>query len=247
MAVDQIDEPARILIVYYSRFGVVKRLAECIAEGARNAGSVDVRFLEVTDRSVEDLRPGKNESEMLQRRAAIVNQLHWADALIVGAPGYFGSMASPVKRLFEDCATASSPPLTDRTRPWRHFIFRDKVGAAFTSTATPHGGNEQTLHSILTLFMHLGMIIVTPGQRLPVLESEAAPYGATAVTGPEGTQGPSELEEQWARDLGRQVAEVTTWLNLGSWLWAGRRQGHEAASPVLEAGSEPATEQGTRP
>ena len=108
MAVDQINEPARILIIYYSRFGVVKRLAECIAEGARAVGSVDVRFLEVTDRSVEDIRPGKNESEMLQRRAATVNQLHWADALIVGAPGYFGSMASPVKRLFEDCATASS-------------------------------------------------------------------------------------------------------------------------------------------
>ena len=244
---DQLDEPARILIVYYSRFGVVKRLAECIAEGARSAGSVDVRFLEVTDRSVEDIRPGKNESEMLQRRAAIVNQLHWADALIVGAPGYFGSMASPVKRLFEDCATASSPPQTDRTRPWRHFIFRDKVGAAFTSTGTPHGGNEQALHSILTMFMHLGMIIVTPGQRLPVLESEAAPYGATAVTGPEGTQGPSAPEEQWAQDLGRQVAEVTTWLKLGSWVWAGRRQRREAPNSALESGSGRAGGQETGP
>lgn len=214
------DDPIRILVIYYSRFGVVKRLAECIADGARRVENTTVELLDVEDRPVEELRPGKNEVEMARRRAVILNKITSADALVVGAPGYFGSMASPVKRLFEDCATASTPPATDRTRPWRHFLFRNKVGAAFTSTATPHGGNEQALHSILTMLMHFGMLIVTPGMQPPILENEGPPYGATAITGPEGDRPPSAADEESARKLGQQVAEVTTWLKLGAAEWA---------------------------
>jgi NAD(P)H dehydrogenase (quinone) len=128
-------------------------------------------------------------------------------------------MASPVKRLFEDCVTASAPPTTDRSRPWRHHRFQDKVGGAFSGSATPHGGNEQTLHSILTLMMHLGMIVVTPGQREPILENEAAPYGVTVITGPEGDLLPDDAVRTAARDQGEQVAKVATWLRLGRLEW----------------------------
>ncbi len=206
---------AQILVVYYSRFGVVKRLAECIADGARREEGTAVDLLEIGDRPIEESLSEAVETDMPRRRAAILNRLTSADALVVGAPGYFGSMASPVKRLFEDCATASNPPMSDRSRPWRHFRFHNKVGAAFTSTATPHGGNEETLLSILTMFMHLGMIVVTPGQQQPILENESPPYGATAVAGAEGTHMPTKSEEEVARNLGQRVAQVTTALKLG--------------------------------
>lgn len=212
-----------IVIVYYSRFGVVKRLAQCVAEGARRVEAVGTRLIEVEDRPIEEMPQGSGDSDMVLRRAAILNELISADALVVGAPGYFGSMASPVKRLFEDCATASTPPVTDRSRPWRHFNFHDKVGAAFTSTGTLHGGNEQTLHSILTMFMHFGMIVVTPGQQQPILEVDAAPYGATAISGPEGDRLPDAGDEEAARRLGERVADVAIRLKIGSVEWTQRR------------------------
>lgn len=205
--------PLEILIVYYRRFGVVKALAELIAEDAKQVDGTKVRFLEAPEQPVEQLRPGETEADMAVRRAVVVNQIMSADALIVGSPAYFGVMASPVKRLLEDCVTASHPPVTDRTRPWRHYLLRDKVGAAFTSSGTPHGGNEMTLHSILTVLMHLGMIVVTPGQQEPILENVSAPYGATAIAGPEGHRPLTDQEQAEARGLGQRVAEMATWLS----------------------------------
>jgi NAD(P)H dehydrogenase (quinone) len=212
-------ENLNIVVVYYSRFGVLKTLAELIVEGTREVEYVDVELLEVGDRPLDELLPGESEPDMQRRRAAVVNRLAGADALIVGAPSYFGSMASPVKRLLEDCVTASHPPVLDRSRPWRSFRFRDKVGAAFTASGTPHGGNEQTLLSILTLFMHLGMLVVTPGQRPPVLLDAGAPYGATAIAGPAGDQPPTVAEQEEARALGRRVAEVAAWVRWGRADW----------------------------
>jgi NAD(P)H dehydrogenase (quinone) len=213
-----------VMIVYYSRFGVVRLLAERIAEGVRRVEGAQAELLEVEDQPVEELRPGEDGVAMAARRAAVLNRLARADALVVGAPGYFGGMASPVKRLFEDTAGASSPPMTDRTRPWRHHLFRNKIGAAFTATATPHGGNEQTLHSILTMLMHLGLIIVTPGQQQPILHNEAPAYGATAITGEEGDRPPTAAEQEYARELGEQVAEIATWLRLGWQHWNRQRE-----------------------
>jgi NAD(P)H dehydrogenase (quinone) len=212
----------RVLIVYYSRFGAVRSLAEHVAEGARRVPDIETEMLEVEDLPMEALRPGEREHDMQMRRATVVGKLGSADALIVGAPAYFGSMASPVKRLFEDCATASNPPATDRSRPWRHYLFHDKPGGAFTASATPHGGNEQALHSILTLMMHLGMVVVTPGQQMPILENDAAPYGATAITGATGNRIPTETELEGAGVLGQRVAEVATWLAWGRTEWEKR-------------------------
>jgi NAD(P)H dehydrogenase (quinone) len=212
----------RVLIVYYSRFGAVRSLAEHVAEGARRVPDIETDMLEVDDFPIEALRPGERAVDMQMRRATVVGKLGSADALIVGAPAYFGSMASPVKRLFEDCATASNPPATDRSRPWRHYLFHDKPGGAFTASATPHGGNEQALHSILTMMMHLGMIVVTPGQQMPILENDAAPYGATAITGATGNRIPTEAELEGAGALGQHVAEVATWLAWGRTEWEKR-------------------------
>lgn len=208
-----------VLIVYYSRFGVLKDLAEAIAEGVQRESGAEVHLLEVGDAPIDTPRPGEDEQAVALRRAPLLNRLTAADALIVGAPSYFGSMASPLKRFFEDCLTASNPPQHDRSRPWYAELMRDKVGAAFTASATPHGGNEQGLQSMLTLMMHLGMIMVTPGQAAPLLVNEAAPYGVTAIAGAEGRRLAGVPELSAARDLGQRVARVTCWLRLGRIAW----------------------------
>ena len=219
-----------VLIVYYSRYGVVKLLAERIAEGVRRVPGASARMLEVEDTPITELRPGESEADMALRRARMVDEFTGVDAIIVGSPSYFGTMASPVKRLFEDCATASPPP-QDRTRPWRIHLFRNKVGAAFTASATPHGGNEQTLHSILTMMMHMGMIVVTPGQAEPILEKEDAPYGPTAVAGAEANRLPSAEEQEAARAHGEHVARIAALLALGRMAWVQREDAQWPEQP----------------
>ncbi len=218
-------DTCHVLIVYYSRFGAIKDLAEQIAEGARGVPGTAVELLAVDEEPLNALRPGETEEDRRGRQLALLNKLALTHAVIAGGPSYFGSMASPLKRFFEDCATAESAVL-DRTRPWHHYLFRDKAGAAFTSSATPHGGNEQTLHSLLTLMMHLGMVVVTPGQRGPILEQPTAPYGATAITGPQGQRGLSEQETAEGRYLGQRVATIAAWLHAGRQVTVQQQQAH---------------------
>jgi NAD(P)H dehydrogenase (quinone) len=211
-----VHEPGvTVLVAYYSRFGVVRALAEQIAEGVRTVGGAAAALLAIADRPVEMPMPDESTEDAALRRAVVLNQLTAADAMVVGAPAYFGGMASPVKRLFEDCATASDPASGDRSRPWHGHLFRDKVGAAFVASGTPHGGNEAAIHSILTMMMHLGMIIVTPGQHLPLLDQDTAPYGATAIAGADGQRLPNPVELDDARELGRRVTEIALWLKRG--------------------------------
>jgi len=209
------DDPAHVLIVYYSRFGVLKQMAEAIADGVRRVPDAQVSFLRVEDQPVDRHPREETAPGFAQRRTVMLTQLAGADALIVGAPAYFGSMAAAVKRLFEDSLTASALPGSDRSRPWGLGECRDKVGAAFTSSGTPHGGNELALHSILTLFMHLGMIVVTPGQGEPILENPSAPYGATAIAGATGASTLTSAEQDGAQALGERVARTTVWLQMG--------------------------------
>ena len=212
---DAQQERVHVAIVVYSRFGVVRRLAEAVVEGVESIGRAEAHIIEVTDEPVDQLRPAETEPDRNQRRAVLQRRLAAADAVIIGSPAYFGSMASVVKRFFEDVLTAEVPPPVDRSRPWRFGILHDKVGAAFTASATPHGGNEMALHSILTLLMHVGAIIVAPGQEEPPLENQSAPYGATAISGPTGDKPPSEDELRSARLLGSRVARIALWVHAG--------------------------------
>lgn len=216
-------DACRILIVYYSRLGAIAALAEQIAAGARAVPGAVVELLDVGEDPPNALRPGETEAGRRQRQLDLLNTLAHSHAIIAGSPAYFGSLASPLKRFFEDCATAETAVL-DRSRPWHHYLFRDKVGAAFTSSATPHGGNEQALHAILTLLMHLGLVLATPGQRGPILEHQAAPYGATAITGAGRAHTLSAQEAEEARFLGKRVATLATWLRLGRQAAAQRQQ-----------------------
>jgi NAD(P)H dehydrogenase (quinone) len=205
----------QVLVVVYSRFGVLRRLAEAVVEGVTAVAGAEPHIIEIPDEPVDELRPGESQGERNQRRTVVLQRLAAADAVIVGTPAYFGSMASAVKRFFEDVLTGDTPPPVDRSRPWHLGVLHDKIGAAFTASATPHGGNEMALHSVLTLLMHTGAIIVTPGQEQPPLENQLAPYGATAISGPSGDRMPTPEELQGAQALGTRVARIAVWLRSG--------------------------------
>jgi NAD(P)H dehydrogenase (quinone) len=201
--------PPKVLIVFYSRTGNIAHLAETIAAGSIDAGA-EVRLVRVDDlapESVIDANPAWKQSRAeLQAKypTAQLSDLEWADAIIFGSPTRYGNMAAELK-LFIDTTGGL----------WVQGKLVNKVGSAFTSTASPHGGNESTLLTMLNPMMHHGMIIVTPGYADPAVFVAGTPYGASAVVGPNADQRPTEADDAVARFQGRRVAEVTRWLLAG--------------------------------
>src|SRR6476661_8278863 len=183
----------KILILFYSRTGNTAALADAVADGAKS-----VRFAEVDVRRIDDLAPAsvidsipewKSSREKLSARYQTfgdVNALADYDALILGSPTRYGIMSAELKNVL------------DQTGPlWQRGALVNKVGAAFTSVSTPHGGHETTLWSIMTPMANLGLIIVPPGYSDPVMFSGGSPYGATATTG--GGAGPTDADLAAAR------------------------------------------------
>ena len=196
---------SKILILFYSRTGNTAALADAIAEGARS-----VRFSEVDVRRIDDLAPAsvieanaewKASRERLTSKyktLASVEELPAYDALILGSPTRYGIMAAELKHVL------------DQTGPlWQRGALVNKVGSAFTSVSTGHGGHETTLWSIMTPMANLGMIICPPGYTDPVMFAGGSPYGATAVT---GAGAPGEQDLTAARHQGKRVAEVVSWV-----------------------------------
>lgn len=195
----------KILILFYSRTGNTAALADAVADGAKS-----VRFAEVDVRRIDDLAPAsvidsipewKSSREKLSARYQTfgdVNALADYDALILGSPTRYGIMSAELKNVL------------DQTGPlWQRGALVNKVGAAFTSVSTPHGGHETTLWSIMTPMANLGLIIVPPGYSDAVMFAGGSPYGATATT---GAGAPGETDLAAARHQGKRVAEVTGWI-----------------------------------
>jgi NAD(P)H dehydrogenase (quinone) len=195
----------KLLVLFYSRTGNTAAIADAVADGARG-----VRFAEVTVRRLDDLAPPDVIAGVpgwAEHRAALasryetmgpVDELAGYDALLLGAPTRYGIMAAELKLLL------------DQTGPlWKRGALVNKVGAAFTSVSTAHGGHETTLWSIMTPMANLGMILVPPGYSDPVMFTGGSPYGATATT---GTEPPGDADLAAARHQGRRVAEVTGWI-----------------------------------
>jgi NAD(P)H dehydrogenase (quinone) len=195
----------KLLVLFYSRTGHTAQLADAIAEGARG-----VRFTEVDVRRIDDLAPaavidGDAEWKASRDRLAAkyrtlgaVEELADYDGLVLGAPTRYGVMAAELKLVL------------DQTGPlWGAGRLVDKVGAAFTTVSTQHGGHETTLWSIMTPMANLGMILVPPGYSDPAMFKGGSPYGATATT---GAGGPGEDDLAAARHQGKRVATVAEWV-----------------------------------
>lgn len=194
---------AKVLVLYYSTYGHVETLANAIAEGARSAGAtVDVkRVPETVPEAV-----ARNAHFKLDQTApvATVDELPNYDAIIVGCPTRYGRMAGQMASFLDQTGGL-----------WARGALHGKVGGAFTSTATQHGGQETTLFSIITNLLHLGMTIVGlpyshQGQMTLDEIVGGAPYGATTIAGGQGQRQPSELELEGARHQGTLIAKTAS-------------------------------------
>lgn len=192
---------ARVLVLYYSSYGHIEAMANAIADGARGAGAiVDVKRVPET---VPDEIARKAHFKLDQRApVASVSDLENYDAIIVGTGTRFGRMSSQMATFLDQAGGL-----------WARGALNGKVGAAFTSSATQHGGNETTLFSIITNLLHFGMTIVgLPYSHAGQMTVEAivggAPYGSTTIAGGDGSRQPSEIELAGARHQGELVART---------------------------------------
>lgn len=200
-----------VLICFYSRYGNTATLAEAIADGVRVTPSDAAWIRRVPDLESDDvIRQDERwwkTRDCLRAKYPVPRavELTRADALVLGSPGYFGGPASALKHWLE----------TDLGNLWRGEELEEKVGAAFCSTSTAHGGNELTVISLLAALMNLGCVVCPTGYLFPNLRRNQMPYGASAVTGPDDELPPTAEDIAAARALGFRVAHVARMLTAG--------------------------------
>jgi NAD(P)H dehydrogenase (quinone) len=191
----------KVLVLYYSSYGHIETMAEAVAAGAREAGAqVDIkRVPETVPEAV-----AKAAHFKLDQKAPVarIEDLADYDAVIVGTGTRFGRMSSQMASFLDQAGGL-----------WAKGALNGKVGGAFTSTATQHGGQETTLFSIITNLLHFGMVVVGldygyAGQMTLDEITGGSPYGATTIAGGTGQRQPSENELAGARYQGRRVAET---------------------------------------
>lgn len=200
----------RILVVYYSSYGHVETMARAVAEGAASVEGVEVAVKRVAELVPEQVARGAGMKLEQEAPLAEPGELGDYDAIIVGSPTRFGNMAAQMRNFW------------DQTGPlWMKNALRGKVGAAFTSTASQHGGQEMTITSIHTTLLHHGMIIAGlpyswAGNAQMDEISGGTPYGASTIAGADGSRQPSGNELEGARYQGRYVAELAAQLERGA-------------------------------
>lgn len=194
---------AKVLVLYYSTYGHTEAMAQAMAEGARSAGAtVDIK--RVPETVPEDV--AKSNHFKLDQAAPIatVNDLTDYDAIIVGTGTRYGRVSSQMASFFDQAGGL-----------WAKGALNGKVGGAFTSTASQHGGQETTLFSIITNLMHFGMIIVGlpysfQGQMRLDEITGGSPYGATTIAAGDGSRQPTETELAGARHQGELIAKTAS-------------------------------------
>jgi NAD(P)H dehydrogenase (quinone) len=196
----------KVQVIFYSTYGHVYRLAESVAEGCREIPGSEVQLLQTAETLPPEILEKMGATEARKAFAHIPladpKRLADADAIILGTPTRYGS-ATAQMRAFLD-ATGSL---------WSSGTLIGKVGSAFTSTASQHGGQETTLLTLSTFFFHQGMVIAGvpySAQELLTLSevSGGSPYGASTIAGPRGERQPTANELAIARAQGRHVTQI---------------------------------------
>ncbi|KML61353.1 NAD(P)H:quinone oxidoreductase [Burkholderia cepacia] len=194
---------SKVLVLYYSSYGHIEALADAMAEGARSAGAtVDVK--RVPETVPEAVAQAAHFKLAQQAPVATVAELADYDAIIVGTPTRFGRISSQMAAFLDQAGGL-----------WMSGALNGKVGGAFTSSASQHGGQETTLFSIITNLLHFGMTIVGlpythQGQMTLDEIVGGAPYGATTIAGGQGQRLPSEIELAGARHQGELIARTAS-------------------------------------
>ena len=191
---------SNVLVLYYSTYGHIETMAQAVAEGARLTGAT------VTIKRVPETVPeaiAKPAHFKLDQAApvATVEELADYDAIILGCPTRFGRIPSQMAAFLDQAGGL-----------WARGALNGKVGGAFTSTATQHGGQETTLFSIITNLLHFGMVIVgLPYSHRGQMSIDGivggSPYGATTIAGGQGQRQPSVIDLDGARHQGQLIAE----------------------------------------
>lgn len=202
------SEKTGILVVYYSSYGHIFKMAQSVAEGAASVADVEVRLRRVAELPEAEKgmisHPPYVASKEAQADVPIVtlDDLRWADGVCWGTPTRFGNMAAQMKQFIDSAGSI-----------WISGGLEDKPAGIFTSTATIHGGQESTIISTMIPLMHLGMVIVgTPyGQNPQIMVTDGVggtPYGPSTLAGTDGSRQPIEDELLTARNLGIRVAKI---------------------------------------
>jgi NAD(P)H dehydrogenase (quinone) len=198
--------PVKVQIVFHSLYTHVYRLAEAVAEGAREVPGAEVLLAQVAETLPPEVleKMGAVEAKKTFAHVPLAdpNALADADAIILGSPTRYGS------------ATAQMQAFLDATGGlWVKGSLIGKVGGAFTSTASQHGGQETTLVHMHTFFYHQGMVVAgVPYAARELLNLDeitgGSPYGASTIAGPRGERTPTANELAIARFQGRHVAQL---------------------------------------
>lgn len=191
---------AKVLVLYYSSYGHIEQMAHAIAEGAEQEGAtVDIK--RVPETAPDDVVQAAHFKTDQPAPIAEVEDLPDYDAIIIGAPTRYGRMP------------AQMAAFMDRTGSlWARGALNGKIGGAFTSSATQHGGQETTLFSLITNLLHLGLVIVGlpysfRGQMTLDEVAGGTPYGATTIAGSKGQRQPSSIDLDGARHQGALIAQ----------------------------------------
>ena len=193
---------AKVLVLYYSSYGHVEQMADAVAEGARGAGAeVDIRRVPETA-PAEVIAAAHFKTDTAHPQIDGPDALAEYDAIVIGTPTRYGRMSSQMASYLDTTGGL-----------WMKGALNGKVGGAFTSTASQHGGQETTLFSVITNLMHLGLTIVGLDYGFQAQMGVdklrgGAPYGATTIAGGDGSRQPAQEELDGARYQGRRIAEV---------------------------------------
>ncbi|WP_419809968.1 NAD(P)H:quinone oxidoreductase [Sphingomonas sp.] len=192
----------KVLVLYYSSYGHLEQMADAVAEGARGAGAeVDIRRVAETA-PAEVIAAAHFKTDTAHPVIESPDQLADYDAIIVGAPTRFGRMPAQMAAFWDTTGGL-----------WAKGALIGKVGGAFTSTASQHGGQETTLFSIITNLLHHGLTIVGldygfQGQMKMDEIVGGSPYGATTMAAGDGSRQPHPEELEGARYQGRRIAAL---------------------------------------
>lgn len=196
----------KVLVVYYSMYGHVHRMAEAVAEGAQNIKGAEVvmrRIPETLSREVlEKMGAVESQKSFSHIPVCQVEELSQADAIIFGTPTRFGNMCGQMRQFLD--ATG---------KLWANGALVGKVGSVFTSSATQHGGQESTILSFHITLLHHGFLVAGlpytfQGQTRIDEMTGGSPYGASTIAGGQGERMPSENELAAARFQGEHVAAI---------------------------------------
>ena len=197
----------KILVVYYSMYGHVLKMAQAAADGAQTVEGAEVvlRRVQELEMTLPKLQASQHAREVLQQQQdiplATLDDLRAADGVIFGTPTRFGNMCAQMKQFFDGAGEL-----------WAQGALEGKPAGLLVSTGTTHGGQETTCLTMMAPLLHLGMIIVgvpysTPG----MFHTEGrggTPYGATTVAGGKNDLEPAPEDLEIARALGRRVAQM---------------------------------------